>query len=337
VFTKWIVRLRALFRRDDVEAEFDEELRFHLDQETERYVGRGLSPEDARRAARRDLGDTGRVKEEARETWRWRWVDDLLLDVRYARRGLVRSAGYTVVAALSLGFGIGATTSLFSVIDALDLRPLPYRDADRMVWLADVTPSDHPSCPGCPFSTSPSTAALWSEQARSYDAFALWSTSDVYFGQGDVADYVSVGYASAGFFELLGVTPLLGRGIGVEDTASGADPIVLLSYESWQSRFGGDRSVLGERIEFYSDPGEPMAPSPTITCLRRTSSKDCTEPVPVGSVVVSEALIDPVAAVSIAWRPQSKTPRPVKECPWPPERRRKPARTTFPSVAQSIS
>ncbi len=251
---QWLVRLKALFRRDDVEKEFDEELRFHLDRETERRVAAGMAPESARRAAMRDFGDSVRVKEEARETWRWRWLDELLQDVRYASRGLARSKGFTTVAALSLGFGIGATTTLFSVIDALDLRPLPYRDADRLVWLGEVRPRDDRSCPGCPFGTSLSTAAFWGSQARSFERVALWSNSDVYVRQGDVADYMTVGYASAGFFEFLGVDPLFGRDIAVDDTVSGAEPVALLSYDTWQTRFGGDRAVLGARFEYYSDP-----------------------------------------------------------------------------------
>ena len=254
MFTKWLVRLRALLRRAEVESEFDEELRFHLEREAERYVAGGMTPEAARRAARRDFGDPGRVREEARETWRWRWLDELLHDLRYARRGLVRSPGFTVVAALSLGFAIGATTTLFSVVDTLDLRSLPYRDGDRLVWLAEVRSSDDRRCPRCPLGTSLSTLAQWSAEARSYDGFAFWSTSSVYFRQGDVADNVTVGYASPGFFEFLGIVPLFGRDVAPDDTVSGAEPVVLLSHETWQSRFGGDRGVLGARFEFHGDP-----------------------------------------------------------------------------------
>lgn len=251
---RWLVRLRALIRRQDVETEFDEELRFHLDREIERRIAAGMTAESARRAAMRGFGDLHRVKEEARETWRWRWVDELLQDIRYAMRGLRRSRGFTTVAALSLGFGIGATTTLFSVIDALDLRPLPYRDAERLVWLGEVRPSDDRSCPGCPFGTLQSTAAHWNAQARSLESVALWSNSDAYVRQGDVAENISVGYASAGFFEFLGVDLLFGRDIAIDDTVSGAEAVALLSYETWQTRFGGERDVLGARFEYYSDP-----------------------------------------------------------------------------------
>lgn len=254
MFTQWLVRLRALFRREDVEREFDEEIRFHLDLETERLVARGMPLESARRAAVRDFGEPGRVKEEARETWRWRWLDELLQDARYAGRGLARNVGYAVVGALSLGFGIGATTTLFSVVDALDFRPLPYRDADRLVWFGEVRPSHDRFCPGCPLGTSPSVVAQWASQARSFEAFALWASSDVYLRQGDVATNVTTGYASAGFFEFLGVSPHMGRDIAADDTVSGAETVALLSYDAWQNRFGGEHNVLGSRIEYHVDP-----------------------------------------------------------------------------------
>jgi hypothetical protein len=251
---QWVVRLKALFLRAEVETEFDEELRYHLDRETERRMAAGLAPERARRVALRDFGDPVRLREEARDTWRWRWLDELLHDVRYASRALKRSLGYTTVAALSLGFGIGATTTLFSVIDALDLRPLPYRDADRLVWLGEVRPQADPSCPGCPLRTSPSTAAFWGAQARSFESVMLWSSSDVYVRQGDAVDIMTAGYASAGFFTFLGVDPVFGRDLAADDTISGAEPVVLLSFDAWQTRYGGDRSVLGARFEYYADP-----------------------------------------------------------------------------------
>ena len=253
MLTQCFVRLRGLLRREAVEAEFDEELRFHLEQETERYLARGLSLGEARQAARRDFGNPARVKDEARETWRWRWLDELRLDLRYARRGLARNMGFTIVTGLSLGFGIGATTTLFSVIDALDLRPLPFRDADRLVWLAEVRSAADRFCPGCP-ETTVSTAEQWREQARSFEAFAFWrSTEDVYFREGDAVDYVTAGHASVGLFELLGVRPFLGRTIAPRDTASGAEAVAVLSYDAWRSRFGSDSAVVGSRFEYHGD------------------------------------------------------------------------------------
>jgi hypothetical protein len=106
----WIVRLKALFRGGTVEAEFDEELRYHFDREVERNMARGMGQEEAWRAARRALGDSTRLKDQARDTWRWRWLDELVQDLGYAVRSLRKSPGFAAVAVLSLGFGIGMSS-----------------------------------------------------------------------------------------------------------------------------------------------------------------------------------------------------------------------------------
>lgn len=253
MLARWLLRLKALLRRDHVEAEFDEELRYHLDREIERNLDRGMNLEDARRAARRAFGDPGRLKEEARETWRWRWLDELAQDLGYSVRRLRRSPGFTVVAVLSLGFGIGATTTLFGVVDALDFRPLPYPDAERLVWLAERLPSDDGRCPGCPWYVRASTAAEWRASAQSYDAVALWTGSGAYFPDGDAARYVRVGRASPGFFESLGASPHLGRAFVPDDTLPGAEPVALLSWATWQRSFRSDPGVSGTRLEYYGD------------------------------------------------------------------------------------
>ena len=266
MLARWLVRLRALLRRDHVEAEFDEELRYHLDREIERNLDRGMSPEEARRAARRAFGDPGRLKEEARETWRWLWVDELAQDLGYGVRRLRRSPGFTVVAVLSLGFGIGATSTLFGVVDALDFRPLPYPDAERLVWLAELLPLDDGRCPGCPWRVRSSVADEWQARARSYDAVALWSDAfGAYFPNGDVVRAMSVGQVSPGFFEILGASPQVGRAFVPDDTLPGAEPVALLSWATWQGSFGGDPGVLGTTLEYYRD--RSLTDSRTVTVV----------------------------------------------------------------------
>ncbi len=263
----WLVRLKALLRREAIEAEFDEELRYHLDREVERNVARGMTPEEARRAARRAVGDPTRLKEEARATWRWRWLDEVLQDLRYAGRSLRRSPGFTAVAVLSLGFGIGATTTVFSVIDALDFRPLPFQDASRLVWVTETPSKKVQGCVVCDYAgMSPATAAEVFGRTRSYAGFAVEGRSTRIFQlrTGNTVESPSVSFASPGFFRFLGVRPLLGRAFVPEDTLSGAPPVALLGYAFWQSRFGGDPGVIGRRLDYFDDFGDSKMATVTI-------------------------------------------------------------------------
>ncbi len=169
-------------------------------------------------------------------------------DVRFALRALRRNPGFTAVAVLSLGFGIGSTTTVFSVIDALDFRPLPYADASRLVWLAEVTPPDHPICSRCGFLTSAATAADWFANARSYEATGAVVSGGFSWAHDDVIEAQSAYEVTPGFFRMLGVRPLLGREFVAADTMPGAAPVVLLSWNFWQTRFGGDRNVVGSQL-----------------------------------------------------------------------------------------
>jgi putative ABC transport system permease protein len=174
-------------------------------------------------------------------------------DVRHALRALRRSPGFTAVAVLSLGFGIGSATTVFSVVNALDFRPLPYADAGRLVWLAEITPPDFAMCQRCGYLTSAATASDWFAQARSYEATGAFANGSFSWAHDDVVESLNAYEITPGFLRMLGVRPLLGREFVDTDTLSGASPVALLSWDVWQAKFGGDPSIAGRELRAAPD------------------------------------------------------------------------------------
>jgi putative ABC transport system permease protein len=173
----------------------------------------------------------------------------IVLDVRFAARNLRRSLGVSAVAILSLGFGIGALTTMFSIVDALDFRALPYHQPDRLMFIAEVTPASDARCPGCPASPARATADAWSTHSRAFEAFGLMAHTSLCIEEAGAIVCPDVGQASPGFFDVLGIRPALGRPFASEDTVAGAEPVAILSHETWMRRYGGTSDVLGARFE----------------------------------------------------------------------------------------
>ena len=177
------------------------------------------------------------------------WMQSVVDDARFALRQLRRSPGFATVAVLSLGMGIGATTTVFSVIDAFDFRPLPFSDAARLAWIAETTPRDDSMCSRCPFLTASSTLSDWVSNTRTLDAVAAIASDEFSWEHDNVREPQQVTQATSGFFGLLGVQPQIGRGFISDDTSAGAPRVAVVSDAFWRSRLGASAGVIGTQLQ----------------------------------------------------------------------------------------
>jgi len=240
-------RLRALTDRRALDRELDEELGFHLEMEVEHNVRQGLSPEAARAKALREFGGMTRVKEEARDARGIGALEDVARDVRFAARSLRRSPGYTTVAALTLALGIGVTAAVFSVVDGVLLRPLPYPEPDRLVRLYERTPGSDRS----PFAG----ANVRDVQAgsRTLSRVAYYSSWQRTVLGVDEPVRATVSWASREFFDVLGVPALHGRTPAPDEGTAGGPGVAVVTHEFWQTAFGGDPKFAARTLRVGSD------------------------------------------------------------------------------------
>jgi putative ABC transport system permease protein len=237
-------RLRGLLRRGEVERDIDDELRSHVEMLTEENARRGMTPAEARRAALDSFGDVTRVKEAARDVRGGGSMETIIQDVRFGLRMLTKNPGFTVVAVIALALGIGANSAIFSVVNTILLRPLPYKDPERlvMVWEDD---SRH----GYPRDTpAPANFVDWRDQNKVFESMA--AIADLSFnltGAGE-PERLDGKRVSASLFPILGVEPQLGRWFVPEEDRPGENHVVILSHALWQRRFGSDAGVIGKTI-----------------------------------------------------------------------------------------
>jgi putative ABC transport system permease protein len=241
--TKLRLRLRSLLRRARVEEELDEELRFHVDRLTEEHIAGGMAADEARYAALREMGGLDQRKEECRDARGLALLDDLGQDVRYALRGLRKEPGFTTIAILSLALGIGANTTIFTFVNAVLLRPLPYPGSDRLVILREQPPGAEGTV-----SVHPLNFLEWQARAGSFEALALVQTIPVDVIGRDGAEQISEAQTTADLFRVFGVGPVLGRGFTAEEARPGTHEVVVLGHGFWLRWFGGDPAVLGRRL-----------------------------------------------------------------------------------------
>jgi predicted permease len=254
---RWLLaipmRLRSLFRRNRVDDELDAELRYHLDRTTEENIAKGMTPEEARRLALLEMRGIERAKEECRDARRVTWLQDLAQDLRYALRILRKNPAFAATAVLTLALGIGATIAIFSVVDTVVLKPLPFLTADRLVRVESVFVSTRR---GSGIASYPDFVD-WRARNRSFDGMAVFDTRDFTLVGSREPLHLQGAVVSAQLFSLLGVKPAFGRAfLPQEDSPSatnGTDPVIL-SHGLWVREFSSDPSVLGRIIQLNGQP-----------------------------------------------------------------------------------
>jgi predicted permease len=244
-----LARIRSLFMRGRLDRRLDDEIRAHLDELTAEYVRRGMMPEDAAFAARRAFGSVEPMKATHRDRRGLPWLDDLRHDVQYALRGLTRTPGFTVVALLTLAFGIGANTAIFSLLDAVLVKPLPVRNPHELV-LASHDIDGRTNIPIAAYEFRALRAHR--DVLAGLAAFRPLLVGLSYKGETEL----TLGQLVTGnYHSLLGVAPVLGRTLtDADDLIPGGHPVAVISDSYWQRRFGGSMRVIGEPIQINGRP-----------------------------------------------------------------------------------
>jgi predicted permease len=244
--TRWLEklqhRLRSVFHREDADYELGDELRYHIEQKTQLLVGRGISPEEARRQAMLEFGGVAKRTEECRDARGTRWLDDLTHDVRYALRMLRKNPGFALIVILTLALGIGATSGVFSVVNGVLLQPLPYAHPEQLVTLYQSWPQ---------FATGSLSYMNFKDWRKDNTTFSSMALTRGYAytltGAGE-PERLQARLVTADFFEVFGVQPAAGRSFLESEDVKGAAPVAMIGSSMWHRKFGGDPSVVGRSL-----------------------------------------------------------------------------------------
>lgn len=248
------------WQRDRFDRELEAEFRFHVEREAEKWMAAGLSPEEARDRAMRSFGPMDKHKADTREARGISWVDEFVQDVKYGVRTLVKNPGYAALAVLTLGLGIGANTAIFSVINGVLLKPLPYEHGDRLVVVRQSAPLSGQNTLGVAIAEY----FDYREQAEVFDGLVEYHQMNFDLLNRGEPDRVSTGVVSANFFELLGITPILGRPFVASDDVPGAEAVLILSHTYWRTKFGGDPDIVGQVFEMNDRPHRVIGVLPNV-------------------------------------------------------------------------
>jgi putative ABC transport system permease protein len=231
-----------LFRREQLDRETDEEIRFHIAERVEHLKAAGYSPDRALRRARLEFGGVEKYKEACRETRRLSLLHDLSADVRYGLRMLRKSPGFTAVAILTLALGVGANTAIFSLVNGVLLRPLPFHDPDRLAVVWERDQSGHPG------NATFATYTDWKAMSSSFEELALYTAwQPALMSSGD-PEQLSGLRVTNNYFRTLGIRPALGRDFRPEEDTPSTRNVVVLGHGLWQRRFGADPNIVGGTV-----------------------------------------------------------------------------------------
>ncbi len=226
------------------QAELRQELEFHLAEEAEERAAVGLTPEQARYAARRDLGNVALVTEDVRGAWGWPLVEQFAQDLRHGVHALVRNPGFALAATLTLALGIGLTTAIFTLVYGMLLRPLALNDPNTLMMLHTLASDGQIETSLSP----PNFMSLHEAESRSFSGVAGFLETRVTLTGDGEAQRVEATEVSAGFFDVLGARPALGRTFTRAENERGQNRVVVLSHALWQQHFAGHPSVLARTI-----------------------------------------------------------------------------------------
>jgi putative ABC transport system permease protein len=245
-------RLQSLREKDANNVELDEELRFHVERQVEENIAGGMTPGQARAAAMAGFGSVVGTAEDCYEARGVGWIEDLVQDVRYGWRTLTKHRSFTFVIVLTLALGIGACTAIFSVVNAVLIRSLPYGDAGKLVYL--YTPNSKIDVPVEVFGPSNADFFDLKRQSHSYSNMSLFEQKIYNLSVGDRPARMGAAKVDGSFFSTLAAAPEFGRGIGNDDERPGEDRVVLISHALWQNMFGGESGVLGQTLRLDGTP-----------------------------------------------------------------------------------
>ena len=248
---RWWQSWKGIAKRD---ADLERELLSDLELEEEEQRARGLSAKEARSAARRAFGNTTLIHEQTRAAWSWGWLEQLVRDLKYGTRTLLRSPEFAIVSVLVMALGIGATTSLFTMVRAVLLRPLPFRDSGKLVMLYEHFRQNKG---GDEFNAvAPGDYRDWRSQTHGFeDMAAMRGYGGIFSGvHSELPEVVQSAGGSANLFPLLGVTPAFGRLFTEAEDQPKGEPVVLLTWSMFQRRFAGDPSIIGKQVHLDTTP-----------------------------------------------------------------------------------
>lgn len=247
-FRRW----RALTHKEELDQQLDDEMRFHLDRQIEQNIKNGMSPEDARLAALKSFDRFDQSKEESRDARGVSLVENIIRDVSYSSRVLLKNFGFTFVVILTLALGIGANTAIFSFANGILLRPLPYPQSDRLTSINETALKRGVDS----MSVSYPNYLDWKEQNTVFESMGTYFSGSTRFALSGAGEPISIrgGRISYGTLETLRVSPLLGRSFTANEDRPEEDGVVILGYDLWQTNFGGDPNIVGQKIVLSNRP-----------------------------------------------------------------------------------